>query len=161
MGARLRIFGQEGQFSKLSQGGYVITRHLRPLIPSAPDAAGIAEMFLHAPYLWGGCTVAGIDCSGLVQMALRMAGHEGVPRDSGDQEKQTGAPLPLELATRGGCLRRGDLVFWKGHVAMMLDEERIIHANGHHMRVAIEPLRAAMERIKASGGGPVRSLRRP
>ena len=160
MGARLRVSGRMERFSLLEGGGYVITSHLRPLDAPAPDAAGVAEMFLHAPYLWGGRSVAGLDCSGLVQMALTMAGHADVPRDSGDQARRTGAPMPLEL-TRGGRPRRGDLVFWKGHVAMMLDAENIIHANGHHMRVAIEPLRAAMARIEASGGGKVTSLRRP
>ena len=160
MGARLHAAGEEGPFIRLREGGHVIGAHLRPFGHVAADAAAIAEMFLHAPYLWGGRTWAGVDCSGLVQMALTQAGHSGIPRDSGDQAAAVGTPLPLDAARQGG-LRRGDLVFWKGHVAMMLDEGRIIHANGHHMRVVIEPLAAAMARIAASGGGAITALRRP
>ncbi len=160
MGARVHAEGKEGPFLRLREGGHAIAAHLRPFGQVAEDAAAIAGMFLHAPYLWGGRTWAGVDCSGLVQMALVQSGHEGIPRDSGDQAASTGAPLPLRAAVEGG-LQRGDLVFWKGHVAMMLDERRIIHANAHHMRVAIEPLAQAAARIAAGGGGAITALRRP
>jgi len=160
MGAQLRIREWTGGFARLAEGGHVWAAHLRALDAPSQTPVEIARMFLHVPYLWGGCTSAGIDCSGLVQTALRMAGHGSVPRDSGDQAQKLGAPLPPSLA-RAGRLRAGDLIFWKGHVAMMVDDARIIHANGHHMRVAMEPLKEALARIEAGGGGPVSAIRRP
>ncbi len=161
MGALLRVLGAEGRFLHLADGGFVFAAHVRPLKAAPePDAATVARRLLHAPYLWGGRTVAGIDCSGLVQLALTMAGHTGVPRDSGPQSRQVGEELPLEWLRRQEKLRRGDLVFWKGHVAMLLDERTIIHANAHHMMVATEPLARALDRIAADGGEPV-ALRRP
>ena len=161
MGAPLCAVAEEGRFLRLADGGFVIAAHVRPLdTPPQPDAAAIAQMLLHAPYLWGGRTVAGIDCSGLVQLALTMTGHVGIPRDSGPQSRQVGEELPLDWLSRSGKLRRGDLVFWKGHVAMLLDEHTIIHANAHHMMVATEPLAAAIARIAADGSNPV-ALRRP
>jgi cell wall-associated NlpC family hydrolase len=104
--------------------------------------------------------VAGIDCSGLVQLALRMTGHGNVPRDSGDQARSVGQELPLESLNEPAKLKRGDLIFWKGHVAMLLDASRIIHANATHMMVAIEPLKEALARIGRDGSEPV-ALRRP
>ena len=160
MGAWLVPEDREGRFTRIAGGGWVITEHLAPHGAIGADPPALAETFLHAPYLWGGRTADGIDCSGLVQTALLMAGYADVPRDTCDQVERIGRPLPREQA-RSGMLRRGDLVFWKGHVAMMLDGRRIIHANAHHMRVAIEPLAEAMARIEASGGGPVTGVRRP
>ncbi len=161
MGTRLRVVEENEGFLRLDDGGWVRVEHARALdeLPCA-DAATIAGMLLHAPYLWGGRTWAGIDCSGLVQLALRMAGHARVPRDSGDQAREVGRPLPLDWLCRPERLKRGDLVFWAGHVAMLVDGERIIHANAHHMRVVIEPLEQALTRITARGGAPV-ALRRP
>ena len=162
MGSPLCAAGEEGRFLRLADGGYVIADHVRPLNapPATRDAAAIAESLLHAPYLWGGRTVAGIDCSGLVQLALAMAGHPTVPRDSGPQSRQVGEELPLDWLRTPERLCRGDLVFWKGHVAMLLDERTIIHANAHHMMVATEPLAEAIARIAADGSKPV-ALRRP
>ena len=166
MSSRLtaRPAGEDGRFLavRLPGGGrgYVVARHVLPAGETLSDPAGVAERLLHAPYLWGGRTVAGIDCSGLVQLALMMCGHVGVPRDSGDQMQQVGEPLPVETAA-SGRLRRGDLVFWKGHVAMALGTDRLIHANAHHMMVAIEPVAEAIKRIAESGGGPVLAVRRP
>ena len=168
MGARLRAAGEpvsgkgtSGLFLPLATGGFVFAAHARSVDRAAQaDAAGLAEQLLHAPYLWGGRTVAGIDCSGLVQLVLTMAGHEGVPRDSGPQAKVVGEALPLQWLHEPGRLQRGDLVFWKGHVGMLLDGERMIHANAHHMMVAIEPLQDAVARIAAGGSQPT-ALRRP
>jgi cell wall-associated NlpC family hydrolase len=161
MGALLRAAGEEGRFLRLADGGFVIAAHARPLnAPPEPDAAAVAQRMLHAPYLWGGRTIAGIDCSGLVQLALMMAGVEGVPRDSGPQSQHVGKALPLDWLREPERLRRGDLVFWKGHVAMLLDERTIIHANAHHMMVATEPLARAIARIAEQGSDPV-ALRRP
>jgi len=154
--------GEDGRFLRLASGGFVVAHHLRPAQPPpASDAATIAEMFLHAPYLWGGRTIAGIDCSGLVQLALTMAGHEGVPRDSGPQSRQVGEELPLAWLEEPRRLRRGDLVFWKGHVAMLTAPDAIIHANAHHMMVARESLPEAIGRIVRHGGGHPLALRRP
>ncbi len=160
MGARLVPEGGEGRFTRIAGGGWVVTEHLAAHGAVGTDPAALAEAFLHVPYMWGGRTADGIDCSGLVQTALVMAGYRDVPRDTCDQVENVGRPLPREQA-RSGMLRRGDLVFWKGHVAMMLDGRHIIHANARHMRVAVEPLAEAADRIEASGGGPVTAVRRP
>ncbi|MFC0282694.1 NlpC/P60 family protein [Camelimonas abortus] len=140
------------RFLRLAGGGFVYAAHLAPLATPAPDAAAVAELFVGAPYLWGGRTALGVDCSGLVQMALWAAGVR-CPRDSDMQMQATGAAPDTP--------RRGDLVFWRGHVGMMLDGERLIHANGHHMRVAVEPLETAAARIRAAGAGEIIALRRP
>ena len=160
MGARLLPEKRQERFTRIAGGGWVVTEHLAPHGTVGTDPAALAEAFLHVPYLWGGRTADGIDCSGLVQIALVMAGYGDIPRDTCDQVEKIGSPLPREQA-RSGMLRRGDLVFWRGHVAMMLDGRHIIHANAHHMRVAVEPLAEAVARIEASGGGPVTAVRRP
>ncbi len=180
MGARLFATGEtvpgkgtSGLFLPLATRGFVFADHVRGLEEaSRTDAASHAEQLLGAPYLWGGRTAAGIDCSGLVQVALCMAGHMDVPRDSGPQAASVGKELPLDwLSQPGGLsqpgrlnqpdkLQRGDLVFWKGHVGMLLDSERLLHANAHHMMVAIEPLGEALARIAAAGSKPT-ALRRP
>ena len=118
------------------------------------EDGAVAERFLESPYLWGGRSSEGIDCSGLAQNALTSAGI-AAPRDTDMQEAQLGTPLP-----EGAALQRGDLVFWKGHIGLMQDATRLIHANGWHMKVVSEPLKTAKDRISASGGGPVTSIRR-
>jgi cell wall-associated NlpC family hydrolase len=118
--------------------------HLTPLKARAGDFVTVAEMFLNAPYLWGGKTALGLDCSGLTQAALQAAGIP-CPRDSDMQELSLGKPVAL------ADMRRGDLIFWKGHVAIARDPESLIHANAHHMMVAIEPASEAVARIKAAG----------
>jgi cell wall-associated NlpC family hydrolase len=112
----------------------------------------VAERFLGAPYLWGSRESLGLDCSGLVQQALMACGR-ACPRDTDQQERMGEAVARDEF-------RHGDLVFWKGHVAIGLDEARIIHANGHHMCVAVEPLDEAIARIVAAGSGEPTSFRR-
>jgi cell wall-associated NlpC family hydrolase len=124
------------------------------LAPVAGDFVAQAERFLGAPYLWGGRSARGIDCSALVQLALLAAGREA-PRDSDMQAALLGTELPARAA-----LRRGDLVFWKGHVGIMRDRDTLIHANAHHMAVAAEPFGPAAARIAAAGGGPVTGRRR-
>jgi cell wall-associated NlpC family hydrolase len=156
-GAWLMVAGQEGSFARLADGRFVHAAHLSPLGEIVSDPVSVAEMFLHAPYLWGGRTSLGLDCSALVQTALRAAGH-AAPRDSDMLERWMPVTVPFG-ATPGG-LKRGDAVFWKGHCGLMLDPERLIHANGHHMAVAIEPLAEAERRIREKSYGPVTSIRR-
>ena len=124
-------------------------RHLRYFV-------AVAEMFTHAPYLWGGKTSLGLDCSGLVQVALTACGIS-CPRDSDMQERALGAPLAP--ATGLEQLRRGDLLFWKGHVAIARDAATLVHANAFHMAVEIEPIGEAVRRIEAAGS-ELTSMRR-
>jgi cell wall-associated NlpC family hydrolase len=126
----------------------VPARHLAPLDARAPDMVAVAEQFLGVPYLWGGKTSFGLDCSALVQVALTACGVP-CPRDSDMQERALGVPLPL--ASDLVDVRRGDLVFWKGHVAIMRDRTTLLHANAFHMAVAIEPIKDAIVRIRAAG----------
>ncbi|MBX3530907.1 MAG: C40 family peptidase [Rhizobiaceae bacterium] len=136
-------------YAQLATLGFSVMQHLWPLERWADDYVSIAESLEHTPYLWGGASGFGIDCSGLVQLSLRMAGRQ-VLRDTDMQQQSIGD----EINPATG-LRRGDLVFWKGHVAIMLDGENIIHANGHTMTVAREPLAAAVERIAYLYSKPV------
>lgn len=152
MGARLRVIGQDGSFAEV-EGGFVPASHLRALGDWLADPVAVAEAFLGTPYLWGGNSRAGLDCSGLVQMALQACGHP-CPADS-DLQQALGVALTDESP-----MQRGDLVFWRGHVAMMVDDRRMIHANGHTMSVAYEDLAEARARIQTQGGGPVTALRR-
>lgn len=153
LGARLRVSGTEGAFARVEQG-YVIARHLAPLTTHEADPVAVAERLLGTPYLWGGNSREGIDCSGLVQIACDACGIP-CPGDSDMQAAELGDPLDP-----GADLRRCDLVFWKGHVAWVSGPDRILHANGHDMAVAFEGLSAAIARIEAQGEGPVTGLRR-
>lgn len=132
--------------------------HLRPLREKVNDFTTVAEGFLGAPYLWGGKSSLGIDCSGLVQIALFEAGVTA-PRDTDLQEGALGA----ELAIREGLeqLRRGDLIFFRGHVGIMRDAHRLLHANAHHMLVASEPLAEVRDRIRQKRGGDITAIKRP
>lgn len=158
MGSRLKIAGEAEtrgtRYLLLADGGALVARHLRPLSePAVADYVSVAGLFLETPYLWGGKSGFGIDCSGLVQLSMRMAGHKA-PRDSDMQAKYLGTPIERQ------DLKRGDLVFWKGHVAIMEDDTRMIHANGNTMSVARETLEAAIERIGWLYGTPT-GYRRP
>jgi cell wall-associated NlpC family hydrolase len=150
--ALVRVEAQEGRLAKLAGAGWVTAAHLAPIGTAETDWASVAERFLGAPYLWGGRESLGLDCSGLIQAALFACGR-ACARDTDQQERMGRA---IDRAEFG----RGDLVFWKGHVAMGLDAGRIIHANGHHMAVAIEPLDEALERIRANSYGEATSFRR-
>jgi cell wall-associated NlpC family hydrolase len=153
MGARLTIVREEAPFAVTATGAYVPAVHLAPVDATERDFVAVAERFLGVPYLWGGRTSLGIDCSGLVQTALAACGIE-CPRDSDLQERVLGVPHDAR-----GALARGDLVFWHGHVAIVRDEGSLIHANAFHMAVAIEPIAEALTRIRAAGS-EVTSVRR-
>ena len=152
LGAEVSVVRLEGHFAIVASGGYLPVRHLVPTSATEPDFVATAERFAGAPYLWGGKTSLGIDCSGLVQVALTASGLS-CPRDSDMQEAALGAPIGHP------GIDRGDLVFWKGHVAIARDRNTLIHANAHHMAVAIEPLSEAIGRIRAAGS-EVTSVRR-
>ena len=153
LGAPLQVAGHEGDFAVTADGLHVWRRHLAPLAVRAPDFVAVAESFIGVPYLWGGRTWRGIDCSGLVQTALSEAGI-AAPRDSDMMEAALGAPLAHDESLVD--LRRGDLVFWKGHIGIMRDALNLLHANGYAMQVVSEPLQAASERI----GAPITAIRR-
>ncbi len=149
-GALVAAADQADGFWRVAEG-FVPAQQLLPADQFEPDAAATALRFLGVPYLWGGDSNWGIDCSGLMHAALRAAGQD-CPRDSDQQEAFF---APVESA------QRGDLVFWKGHVGMMVDADTIVHANGHHMATTVEPLALVTARILASEGKEVTSIRRP
>ena len=148
----LAVEAAEGRFRKVAGTGWMVVEHLSPIGVHQWDVAGIAETFLGAPYLWGGRGSLGVDCSGLVQQAMLACGL-ACPRDSDQQ-----AVLGREVAPQD--LVRGDLVFWKGHVAIMLDATTVLHANGYHMATAREPLAQAVARIGATSTGMPNAYRR-
>jgi cell wall-associated NlpC family hydrolase len=152
LNALVAVEAIEGRLGKVAGAGWMTLDHLSPIGRFERDPAAVAERYLGAPYLWGGRESLGLDCSGLVQQALQACGL-ACPRDT-DMQQALGAAIDRD------AFGRNDLVFWKGHVAMGLDAERIIHANAHHMAVAVEPLEAAVERIKAAGSGEPTAFRR-
>ena len=154
LGARLAVARMEPPFAVAAGGGWVPARHLASLDEKESDFVAVAERFLGAPYLWGGKTSLGLDCSGLVQVALNACGIP-CPRDSHMQERFLGRALSLDLSQ----LRRGDLVFWNRHVAIVRDEASLVHANAFHMAVSFEPIGTAIARIRVAGS-EVTSMRR-
>lgn len=154
LGSSVRVLAVREGFMRIQTRHFVPAVHLRPLRHRFDDPAGVAELYLGTPYLWGGGSRWGIDCSGLIQRALEACGID-CPRDTDMQERSLGRALG-----HGEPLRRGDLVFWQGHVGIMLDGVTLLHASGHHMAVAQEPLIETIRRIAAGPTGPVTSRRR-
>jgi cell wall-associated NlpC family hydrolase len=152
MNALVAAEGQEGRFVKAAGSGWFVAEHLVPAGHTEPDYVAVAERFVGTPYYWGGRESLGLDCSGLVQQAL-YAGGRACPRDS-DQQANMGEPVGPQV------LRRGDLIFWRGHVAIMTSPEAIVHASGFHMAVVAEPLAVAVARTSARGGGEPIAFRR-
>lgn len=153
LNALVTVEETDGRFARAARSGWFTAEHLAPIGAGfETDPATVALRFLGAPYLWGGRESLGLDCSGLVQQALNACGV-ACPRDTDMQAKIGQAVDPADLA-------RGDLVFWKGHVGMMIDAEQMVHANGHHMATVVEPLSGAIARIEAAGYGPPTAYRR-
>ncbi len=153
-GAQLAVNGTDGEFAKLPEG-YVFAQHISPVSTPVTDHVTTAERFLGIPYLWGGRSSLGIDCSGLAQMALHSAGI-AAPRDSGPQAQSVGQALAPDAP-----LKRGDLVFWAGHVGLMQDPETLLHATAFSMSVIPEPLANTVARVRAQGYGGITARRRP
>ena len=147
-GARVAIARSEDHMAVTASGAYVPMVHLRPVGENERDFVAVAERFLGVPYLWGGKTALGLDCSGLVQIALAACGV-ACPRDTDMQEKALGRFVAFGADHSG--LERGDLVFWKGHVAIVRDRATLIHANAFHMAVAVEPIADAIARVRDAG----------
>lgn len=152
MGAQVAITASLGKWLETTQG-FIPASHLLPLGQHLTDPVTVAECLLGTPYLWGGNSRAGIDCSGLVQLAHLACGI----RLPGDSDLQESVGHEIAPAT---ALQRGDLLFWKGHVALVVDSARLIHANGHSMSVACEGTQACVDRILAQEGRPVSHRRR-
>lgn len=161
MMSQLVVAREEGDFVELQGGGFVVRQHVVPhVVPmgaTEDDFVETAKRFLGSPYLWGGRTSIGLDCSALVQLSLMAVGTV-VRRDSDLQQQTIGEPVAS--TTDLSAVRRGDLIFWKGHVGIMLDGLNLCHANAHHMEVAVEPLLSAVERIRQNGYGDITAIRR-
>ena len=149
LNSQLCAAGAEGPFLQLKTGGFIISAHTSPKGEYAGDFVAIAENFAGTPYLWGGKTSLGLDCSGLVQLSLAACGKT-VRRDSDMLQEQTGTEITITPELAG--LQRGDLVFWSGHVGIMCDDRTIVHSNGFHMATVIEPLKLARDRISSLFG---------
>lgn len=156
LNALVSVDETDGKFARINDMGWIYLGHISDFSHFSGDYVTVAESYLNAPYQWGGRESDGLDCSGLVQQALYATGR-ACPRDS---DMQTALGHALEIGPDLKGLYRGDLVFWKGHVAIMADEDHIVHANGHHMKTVIEPLRDAVDRIAAAGVGQPTAFRR-
>lgn len=152
--AEITVMSLERDFAKLDGGGYIHRQQIAPLDLLESDYVKTAQRFMGVPYLWGGNSQFGIDCSGLVSAAMKGAGIK-CAADSGDQETSLGTCLE-----ESAPLIRGDLIFWKGHVGLMTSPDMLLHANGYHMKVTLEPYEVVVKRIASSAGGDVTARKR-
>lgn len=153
-GAMISVSTCAERYAQTDDGCYAIAAHIIEIDRPQPDFAATAERLIGTPYLWGGNSAFGIDCSGLVQIALQAA-QIACPGDSDQQRAELGEPLPPQTTPQ-----RNDLMFWKGHVALVFDADTLLHANAHHMAVAWEPIAQAMARIDHQGDGPLLAHKR-
>jgi len=149
LNSQLCVVHSNDNFNQLETGSFIYSAHTRRIDDFDPDFVTVAETFVGTPYLWGGKTSLGLDCSGLVQLSLAACG-KSVRRDTDMMQEQLGAEIPLTSDLSG--LQRGDIIFWQGHIAILCDETTIVHANGHHMATVIEPLKIARNRISSLFG---------
>jgi cell wall-associated NlpC family hydrolase len=156
LNAGIAATGEQDKFLELQDGGFLFADHAAPADQHAPDFIEVAQRFVGTPYLWGGRTSIGVDCSGLVQLSLEAAGI-AAPRDTDVQEAALGEPL--SEPTNWAAAKPGDLIFWKGHVGIVNHGGELLHANAHHMATAAEPLDQGIKRI-AEAGNAITSIRR-
>lgn len=154
LSSEVSIVDEKDSFLVTRDSGFIWRPHLAPLDQPAQDFVAVAETLIGMPYLWGGKSSIGVDCSGLVQISLAATGRNA-PRDSDMQEAQLGVPVEI-----GAPLLRGDLIFWKGHVGIMRDATTLLHANGTHMLVSSEPLDMVRARNLKAGAGDITGVRR-
>jgi cell wall-associated NlpC family hydrolase len=157
MGSQLNIIEMNGDFARTDKGEFIWTTHLSTISSDESDFVAVAEQFLHVPYLWGGKTSLGLDCSALLQNSLQAAGIKA-PRDSDMLAAEIGEPI--EINKDFSNLKRGDLIFWKGHCGLLQDPTTLLHSNGYHMAVASENLIGAVNRIRSNSYGDVTGIRR-
>lgn len=158
LGSLVKVAEPSGDFVRITGGGWLFAKHLAPLPAGPGDYVAVAERLLEAPYVWGGCSAFGLDCSGLVQLALALVGRP-CPRDSDMQMAALGRPVAIEAFEADQ--RRGDLVFFPGHVAIVTAPGRVVHANGFEMRVAIHDLGEVAARSERDSGRGIVAVRRP
>ncbi|MCV0425919.1 MAG: C40 family peptidase [Roseibium sp.] len=160
IGSKVTVAGEAEtrglKYAQLSDGSSIVAKHLVPIEAKEMDWVAVAEEFVGTPYLWGGRSSLGLDCSALVQLAAQAGGYD-LPRDSDMQETEVGEVIPHDDPA---SLRRGDLMFWRGHVAIITGPNRILHASGYTMTVAFEPLDQAIDRIAKTEWGAITKVRR-
>lgn len=157
LGSLVRVEERANDHVRIAGGGWLFAMHVEPLPAASGDFVAVAERLLEAPYVWGGCSAFGLDCSGLVQLALERVGRT-CPRDSDMQMAALGQPVAPDAFAADQ--RRGDLVFFPGHVAIVTAPGRVVHANGFEMRVAVHDLAAVVKRAERESGQGIVAVRR-